>query len=125
MKVENPYGRNAYQRNLSVPRTVSAQLNNIGYTKILSPLRKQLLEELWSVMANKNPQHFFTVYLTVFMMLHEIAVITRDRRRWAVDNNIKVCSGRLFHLIPLCVRHKTDCAPSGTLFATAKGGGPP
>ena len=91
MKVENPYGRNTYQRNLSVPRTVSAQLNNIGYTKILSPLRKQLLEELWSVMANKNPQHFFTVYLTVFMMLHEIAVITRDRRRWAVDNNIKVC----------------------------------
>ena len=91
MKATDPNGKSAYQRNVSIPRMVSAQLNNIGYSRILSPLRKQLLEELWSVMANKNPDHFFTVYLAVFMLLHEITAITQDRRRWAIDNRMKVC----------------------------------
>lgn len=98
MKIVDSKGESIYERKLSIPRMVSAQLNNIGYTRILSPLRKQLLEELWSVMANKNPQHFFTVYLTVFMLLHEIAVITKDRRRWAIANRIDVCWVRLWPL---------------------------
>ncbi|KAK7750244.1 hypothetical protein SLS62_007874 [Diatrype stigma] len=65
----------------------------MGYCKTLRPMRKQLLEELWRMMASKSPQHFFTIYLAIFMLLHEISSITRDRRRWAVDNNIQTANG--------------------------------
>lgn len=84
-----PDGRDCHPHpnDVYVPRMICAQFNNMGYCTILRRVRKQLLEELWRMMASKSPQHFFTIYLAVFMMLHEISVTTRDRYRWAEENN--------------------------------------
>jgi hypothetical protein len=78
---DNPLGER-----ISVPRMVTAQFNSLSYEMILQPTRKQILEELWKMMSGKNPKHFFTVYLTVFMLLHEVSVASADRRRWASQN---------------------------------------
>ncbi len=86
----DPREGHPHRNQVSVPRMISAQFNNIGYCTILRPMRKVLLEELWGMMASKNPHHFFTIYLAVFMLLHEISAITKDRRRWADDNGLEV-----------------------------------
>lgn len=85
--VPDPREDYPYPGTLSVPRMVAGQFNNMGYHKVLAPFRRIVLEDLWKMMANSNPQHFFTVYLVVSMLLHEIPVTTRDRRRWAYQYN--------------------------------------
>ncbi|OTA98321.1 hypothetical protein M426DRAFT_326054 [Hypoxylon sp. CI-4A] len=70
------------------PRMISAQFFSIGFEMILVQRRKQLLEELWKMMASKNPQYFFTIYLTVFMLLHEVSVNSKDRKRRAIQNKM-------------------------------------
>ncbi|KAI1493290.1 hypothetical protein F5X96DRAFT_237377 [Biscogniauxia mediterranea] len=80
----DPHPDYPYKGKVSVPRMVSAQFDSFGYSYVLSPLRKQVLEGLWKMIASKNQHHFFTIYLTVFMMLHEVSVVSRDRRRRAL-----------------------------------------
>ncbi|KAI5917058.1 hypothetical protein F4810DRAFT_94259 [Camillea tinctor] len=79
----DPHPDYPYKGKVSVPRMVSAQFDSFGYSYVLAPLRKQVLEGLWKMIASKNQNHFFTIYLTVFMMLHEVSVVSRDRRRRA------------------------------------------
>ncbi|KAI1767975.1 hypothetical protein GGR53DRAFT_462975 [Hypoxylon sp. FL1150] len=75
-----------YYNTISIPRMIPAQFDSIGYERILAPKRKQMLEGLWKMMANKNPDHFFAVYLTVFMLVHEVSVTSADRMRRAREN---------------------------------------
>ncbi|KAI6081992.1 hypothetical protein F4821DRAFT_274478 [Hypoxylon rubiginosum] len=75
-----------YYNTISIPRMIPAQFDSLGYVDILAPKRKLVLEGLWKMMASKNPHHFFTIYLTVFMLLHEVSVTSADRMRRARDN---------------------------------------
>ncbi|RYP40910.1 hypothetical protein DL767_001391 [Monosporascus sp. MG133] len=52
-------------------------------------MRKLLLEELWKMMASESPSHIFSIYLAVFMFLHETSLINRDRYRWARVNGLE------------------------------------
>lgn len=109
MKPDGRHGYHPHPDDVFVPRMICAQFNNMGYRTTLRPMRKQLLEELWRMMASKSPQHFFTIYLAIFMLLHEISSITRDRRRWAVDNNIQVsCT----EAITVLIHRRTACQTS-------------
>ncbi|KAI1774468.1 hypothetical protein F4818DRAFT_83284 [Hypoxylon cercidicola] len=78
-----------YYQTISIPRMIPAQFDSLGNADILAPNRKQILEGLWKMMASKNPHHFFTIYLTVFMLLHEVSVTSADRLRRARDNKIE------------------------------------
>lgn len=69
---------------------IPAQFDSLGHEKLLAPLRKYVLEGLWKMMSSKNPQHFFTVYLTVFVLLHEVSATSADRHRRAKDNKYEV-----------------------------------
>ncbi|KAI1445036.1 hypothetical protein F5Y02DRAFT_387615 [Annulohypoxylon stygium] len=64
-----------------IPRMIPAQLDSIGHNVVLSTLRKQVLDGLWKMMASKNPGDFFIIYVTVFMLLHEVSITSRDRFR--------------------------------------------
>ncbi|KAI0505152.1 hypothetical protein F5B22DRAFT_535340 [Xylaria bambusicola] len=66
-----------------VSRMVTAQFDSIGYKHVLAKLKREVLEELWLLMQKRTEATFFTVYLVVFMLLHEIAVACQDRRRRA------------------------------------------
>ncbi|KAI1499551.1 hypothetical protein F5X99DRAFT_273021 [Biscogniauxia marginata] len=79
----DPHPDYPYRGKVSVPRMVTAQFDSFGYSYVLAPLRKRVLENLWRMIASKNQQHFFAIYLTVFMMLHEVSVTSRDRKRRA------------------------------------------
>ncbi|KAL7624808.1 hypothetical protein AAE478_004022 [Parahypoxylon ruwenzoriense] len=78
-----------YHGTVSIPRMIPAQFDSLAYEKILTPLRKQVLEGLWRMIGSKSPHHFFTIYLTVFMFLHEVSVTSADRLRRARDNKIE------------------------------------
>ncbi|CAJ2510526.1 Uu.00g133350.m01.CDS01 [Anthostomella pinea] len=80
---------NPHRGKIMLPRMITAQFDSLGYVHMLAPLRKQVLDDLWKMMGKANGQHFFTVYLTVFMMLHEISVTSRDRYRRARENKFK------------------------------------
>ncbi|KAI1463452.1 uncharacterized protein F4812DRAFT_447059 [Daldinia caldariorum] len=74
-----------YHGTIPVPRMIPAQFDSLGH-RILTRSRKLVLENLWKVMAGKNPHHFYFVYLTVFMLLHEASFTCADRLRRAKEN---------------------------------------
>ncbi|KAI0100470.1 hypothetical protein F4776DRAFT_658291 [Hypoxylon sp. NC0597] len=78
-----------YYGKVCAPRMIPAQFDSLGYDQLLMPVRKLVLEGLWRMMASKNPRHFYTVYLTVFMLLHEVSVSSADRLRHARDNQYR------------------------------------
>ncbi|KAI1076678.1 hypothetical protein F5B20DRAFT_584098 [Whalleya microplaca] len=75
-----------YRGMVSLPRMVTAQFDSLAYETILAPQRKLVLEGLSKMMQSQDQQYFFTIYLTVFMLLHEVSAISADRRRHARDN---------------------------------------
>lgn len=73
-----------------VSRMVTAQFDSIGYKHVLVKLKREVLDELWLLMQKRTDNTFFTVYLIVFMMLHEVSVACQDRRRRAKEQGLKV-----------------------------------
>ncbi|KAI1817232.1 hypothetical protein GGS20DRAFT_582741 [Poronia punctata] len=69
-------------------RMITAQFDSIGYKHVLVKLKRAVLDELWVAMQKRCPDTFFTVYLIVFMMLHEVAVACQDRRRRAREQGL-------------------------------------
>ncbi|KAH7032636.1 uncharacterized protein B0I36DRAFT_99273 [Microdochium trichocladiopsis] len=74
-----------YGDKVSIPRMISEQFYNLQYEKLLVPVRRQILEELKQMMTGKEPEHFYTVYLTIFMLLYETSFASADRHRRAVQ----------------------------------------
>ncbi|KAI8951199.1 hypothetical protein F4801DRAFT_601485 [Xylaria longipes] len=72
-----------------VSRMITAQFDSIGYNHVLVKLKREVLDELWLLMQKRTDTTFFTVYLIVFMMLHEISVACQDRRRRAKEQGLK------------------------------------
>ncbi|KAK5632815.1 hypothetical protein RRF57_008531 [Xylaria bambusicola] len=75
-----------------VSRMITAQFDSIGYKHVLAKLKRDVLEELWLLMQKRTEATFFTVYLVVFMLLHEIAVACQDRRRRAREMRLQATS---------------------------------
>ncbi|KAI0199467.1 hypothetical protein F4808DRAFT_461787 [Astrocystis sublimbata] len=72
-----------------VSRMVTAQFDSIGYNHVLVKLKREVLDELWLLMQKRTDTTFFTVYLIVFMMLHEVSVACQDRRRRAREQGLQ------------------------------------
>ncbi|KAI1330183.1 hypothetical protein F5Y16DRAFT_48701 [Xylariaceae sp. FL0255] len=72
-----------------LPRMITAQLDSIAYKYGLMSQKKTVLDLLWTMMQKRSRQTFFTVYLIVFMILHEISVCCGDRHRRARDKGLK------------------------------------
>ncbi|KAI1377045.1 hypothetical protein F4677DRAFT_417241 [Hypoxylon crocopeplum] len=75
-----------YYGTISLPRMIPAQFDSLGHEMLLTQLRKQVLEGLSMMMSSRNPHHFFTIYLTVFMMLQQVSATSADRMRRAKEN---------------------------------------
>ncbi|KAH9884271.1 hypothetical protein F4778DRAFT_787894 [Xylariomycetidae sp. FL2044] len=81
----NPHSLNPYDQKIWLPRMISAQFDSLAFICVLSPLRKYVFENLMKMIAAKNPEQFFTVYLTVFVLLHEYSATLADMMRRAKD----------------------------------------
>ncbi|KAI3325264.1 hypothetical protein HD806DRAFT_553350 [Xylariaceae sp. AK1471] len=81
-----------------VSRMITAQFDSIGYKHVLVKLKRAVLDELWLMMQKRCPETFFTVYLIVFMMLHEIAIACQDRRRRAKEQGLTQAVAKAHHV---------------------------
>ncbi|KAI1125824.1 hypothetical protein F5Y10DRAFT_223576 [Nemania abortiva] len=72
-----------------ISRMITAQFDSIGYKHVLVKLKREVLDELWLLMQKRTDATFFTVYLIVFMMLHEVSIACQDRRRRAKEQGLK------------------------------------
>ncbi len=75
---------------VSTPRMIIAQADSILASEIISPLRKKVLRLLEGMIKANKPKHWSTIYLAVFLLLHNVSVISADRRRHGKDNGAPV-----------------------------------
>ena len=71
---------------LSLPRTIIAQFDSIQSEIILKRSAPLVLKRLVEFIYSNNPSCWFTMYLAIFMLLHEISHSTQDRYRHARQN---------------------------------------
>lgn len=76
-----------YQGKVSVPRMVCQQFDALNYAYVLNPLRKKVLANLWKLIHGKDPKCFYTVYLVIFVLLHEASSMSKDAWIHARDKN--------------------------------------
>jgi hypothetical protein len=71
---------------VSVPRMIIAQIDSFNGTRNLGPLRSSVLKKLEKMLMANGSVQWFTVYVCTFILLHEVAVASRDRYRHARQN---------------------------------------
>lgn len=70
---------------------IIAQIDSINAQQIIPPLRKKVLRTLESLIKSNKTQDWFTIYVAVFLLLHNVSVISADRRRHGKANGATVC----------------------------------
>lgn len=77
---------------VSMPRMIIAQFDNLNILQILDPLREKTMSQLDDLLGSDNKDAFFTVYVTVFVLLYEVSLSTADRQRHGQANGTAVSS---------------------------------
>lgn len=75
---------------VSTPRMIIAQIDSINAKEILAPLRRKVLRTLETLIKANKTQHWFTIYIAVFLLLHNVSAISADRRRHGKANGATV-----------------------------------
>jgi hypothetical protein len=78
------------------PPVMSAQFQAATYTKILRPLNKLVLDQLHALTIVNKRRSWLTIYLTLFILLHSCAMLTRQNEEYARRILLKVSSNRIF-----------------------------
>jgi hypothetical protein len=78
------------EKEVSLPRLIIAQFDSIQNQRILPAQLKKVLHDLENY-SSSSKEEWFTMYLAIFMLLHEISVASKDRYRWARERHQKVC----------------------------------
>ncbi|KAI1849908.1 hypothetical protein JX265_013495 [Neoarthrinium moseri] len=68
-----------FPNRLSVPRMICQQFDALNVNLIMQPARGRVLTDLWKLISSTDPQWFFTIYLAVFILLHQASAISKDR----------------------------------------------
>ena len=79
-------------RKVPYPPIANDQLGVLCLVKILKPLQNAILEGLEKLIQSNRPQCWTTIFLSVFMLLHNCSVLTWDRYRHARKHGSKVRS---------------------------------
>jgi hypothetical protein len=78
-----------FPNKISAPRLVCQQFDAINFNTMLAPWRSSVLSKLWTLMhTNKDPKVFYTIYLAVFIILHEVSATSKDRYWHARMKNV-------------------------------------
>lgn len=76
---------------ISIPRMLVGQLRNVNIINVLGPLSKTLFRALEDMFMSAKPGNYVTVYVTVFILLHEVAVKTANEYDRARSQGFPVC----------------------------------
>jgi hypothetical protein len=75
-----------------LPPVMGAQIDSVLIHQIQADLRKTTLEALQKLMTgDKKPKTWLTTYLVSFILLHNIALITKHDADYARKHGMKVC----------------------------------
>lgn len=85
---------------VSTPRMIIAQIDSINAVEVIPPLRKKVLSTLASLISANKTQHWFTIYIATFLLLHNVSTISADRRRHGRANGAMVWTTRSSRLAP-------------------------
>ncbi|KAI1138635.1 hypothetical protein F5Y05DRAFT_45398 [Hypoxylon sp. FL0543] len=66
-----------WHNRVPMPALIIAQKECIIYTKIFRPLSKEILRDLQYLVVSKKREYWLTTYLTIFILMHSCAMITR------------------------------------------------
>ncbi|KAL4911528.1 hypothetical protein BDW74DRAFT_143075 [Aspergillus multicolor] len=69
-----------YHEKVPMPGIMIAQMECIMYTRVLRPLCGRVLTGLKDLITENKREHWLTIYLTLFVLLHSCAMLTR--RDW-------------------------------------------
>jgi len=73
-----------------MPPIMIAQKELVIYMEFLKPLSKTVLAELQELIYANQRKYWFTIYLTLFILLHSCSMITRRDEEYARQINLKV-----------------------------------
>lgn len=85
-----------YYGKVPVTPVMDFQIDNITIHKILLPLRKEVLQELQKKVLENKRKDFLEIFLTMYILLHNIELtIAHDRwfaQRWNVKVRTRACN---------------------------------
>jgi len=70
-----------------VSRMIVAQFDSIRHERIYKKLAPEVLRTVEAFLASCNKEAWFTVFLATFLLLHQVARASHDRRRHATHNS--------------------------------------
>jgi hypothetical protein len=76
---------------IPLPPVMGAQIDSVLIHQIQPQLRRRTLEELQKMTQDKKQKTWLTTYLVTFILLHNIALITRHDADYARKHGMKVC----------------------------------
>lgn len=81
-----------YYGKTPVTPVMDFQIDNITIHQLLIPLRKKLLQELQKKVLNNKPEDFLEIYLTIFILLHNMELTIAHDRWFAMRYSMQVCN---------------------------------
>lgn len=75
---------------VSTPRMIIAQIDSINAIEVIPPLKRKVLNTLASLISANKTQYWFTIYIAIFLLLHNVSTISADRRRHGRANGAMV-----------------------------------
>ncbi|KAK3991427.1 hypothetical protein QBC44DRAFT_236889 [Cladorrhinum sp. PSN332] len=85
--VDDPYS--PHYSAVPMPLFMTAQFECINYTTFLRPWSKAVLKQLNDLVLAKKREYWFTIYLSMFVLLHSCAMMTRRDEESARQWNMK------------------------------------
>jgi hypothetical protein len=82
--------KNTLHGKIPLPPVMGAQLDSVLIHQIQAQLRRTTLEELQKMTQDKKQKTWITTYLVTFILLHNIALITKHDAEYAKKHGMKV-----------------------------------
>lgn len=116
-----------YYGKTPVTPVMDFQIDNITIHQLLIPLRKKLLQELQKKVLNNKPEDFLEIYLTIFILLHNMELTIAHDRWFAMRYSMQVCNHSIYdkdiclmELTQLICRTVSQIIISSTQFSKAR-----
>lgn len=76
---------------IPLPPVMGAQIDSVLIHQIQPGLRRKTLEDLQKMTQEKKQKTWLTTYIVTFILLHNIALITKHDAEYAKKHGMKVC----------------------------------
>jgi hypothetical protein len=81
---------------IPLPPVMGAQFELITTAMVLAPLKRSVLEQLHVLIHENKRSNWFTIYLSLFILLHSVSLVTLDEIRYATKHGKEV-RGSILH----------------------------